>query len=430
MSETAPASSAPRGTGGRSPYFLWSLLILATAAYLGIFVFHPGLFPAVGVNYFGVWFLDSFAVLASNDALARGLDVYAANPLDYLQRPHVYSQWWLALGKFGLTRADNFWLGLALVTAFFGVAFTGLRPRTYRELLWYLAVICSSPVLLAVHRANNDLVIFLVLAALVPCLVSSSGFARVGAGLLVAFATGLKFYPAVAGLLLVSSSGIALRHARLGLLVGALAIALVLVALSADLARMGAMLPHVKAEGLMTFGAGNVLGALGLSGWPALAAGAAAGAALAGIFFRWDQFGGTDVASGDRPGWLRFVLGATVLTACFFTGMNFAYRWIFALWLAPFLWKASHDSASPRVRRFAAVTAGLMAVGLWADALAAVALTRLAGRVAGATLVRWADWFFLAEQPFTWAFFACLTGWLVHFGRAEMKVLFDRRPAS
>jgi hypothetical protein len=400
---------------------LWWLLVLGAALYFGFFALYPEFLAAVGVNYFGVWFLDSFAILASNDALARGMDVYAANPLDYFQRPHVYSEWWLNLGRLGLTRADNFRVGLLLVLAFFGVALAGLRPRDWRELLWYLAVLCSSPVLLAVHRANNDLAIFVLLAGVVPCLLSPLKTARVLAALLIAFVTGLKFYPAAAALLLLAGAAESRRHVRLGLIVGGVAIALVLVHLRADLQRMGAMLPHVKAEGLMTFGAGNILGDLGISGGAALAASLAAALAIAIGFWRADLLGAADVAGDDPARWLRFVLGAVLLTGCFFTGMNFAYRWVFALWLAPFLWRTLRDHRSIALRRFATITAGLLLIALWADPLAAVILTWAAGRVPGTTLVEWANRFFLVEQPFTWAFFACLIGWLVHFSRGSFR---------
>jgi hypothetical protein len=428
-----PTAARPVGASppqGFSPFFLRSLLALVATAYFGLFALRPTLLPVVGVNYFGAWFLDSFAILASNDALARGLDVYAANPLDYLQRPHVYSRWWLGLGELGLTRADNFRVGLVLVCSFFGVALTVLRPRTAREMVWYLAVLCSSPVLLAVHRANNDLAIFILLAGLVPCLVSRFQSAHLFAGLMIAMATGLKFYPAAAALLLLGAAG-SPRAVGRGLIFAAIAIAVVLAMLLPDLARLGSMLPEVKAEGLMTFGAANIFGGLGLSGWPAFLVGVIAAACIVGWFFRAGPVAPADLGSIERSVWLRFVLGAVLLTACFFSGVNFAYRWIFSLWLAPFLWMAWHESPSRRTRRFAAITGGLMIVALWADALAAVVLTCLVGKLPGATLVRWADGFFLAEQPVTWAFFACLVGWLVHFTRTEMRPLFNRRqPAS
>ncbi|MEO7411902.1 MAG: hypothetical protein ABIZ81_00975 [Opitutaceae bacterium] len=423
---TTAQADVPASAGRPSPNFLWCLLVLGTATYFGLFVARPALLPAVGINYLGVWFLDSFAILASNDALARGLDVYAPNALDYLQRPHVYSHWWLGLGNLGLTRASNLGVGLALTLAFFAVALTALRPRKVGELLWYLCILCSSPVLLAVHRANNDLVVFLLLAGMVPCLVSPFPSARLVAAVIVALATGLKFYPAAAGLLLLAGAGASSPTVRRGLLVGAAAITLVLASLVPDLQRMGAMLPHVKAEGLMSFGAGNVLGIFGIFGWAALAVGAAAAVAIGLAFWRANIFKDADAGGIEPAEWLRFVLGATLLTACFFTGMNFGYRWIFALWLGPFLWKALREHPSIRVRRFAAITAGLMGVALWADAFAAVILTRLSGRIPGEKLVHWADRFFLFEQPLTWAFFACLIGWLVHFTRTETRLLISR----
>lgn len=405
-----------------SPRVLWFLLVGGAACYFSFFAFYPQLFSAIGVNYFGVWFLDSFAILASNDALARGLDVYAANPLDYLQRPHVYTHWWLELGKFGFTRADNFWLGLVIVLTFLGAALANLRPRTRAELLWFFAVLCSSPVVLAVHRANNDLVIFLLLAPVVPCLLSVSRSARVLAVLLIAFATALKIYPAAAGLILLA--GVESRTVRVGLGLAALAMFVVMFGLQSDFARMAAMLPHVKAEGLMTFGAGNLFGIGGITGWGAIVAGGALGLVIAVALVRTRFFEGWVVAPADQLEWLYFVLGSALLTGCFFTGMNFAYRWVFALWLAPFLWRSWHNRSMPsRVRRLATVTGGLLMVVLWADPLAAAVLTLSKEKVSGAMLVRWADWFFLAEQPFTWAFFVCLLSWLVHFARGRMQVL-------
>ena len=56
---------------------LWLLLALLGLGYFGLLAFHPGLYFALGVNHYDAWFLDTFALLASNDAVARGLDPYA-----------------------------------------------------------------------------------------------------------------------------------------------------------------------------------------------------------------------------------------------------------------------------------------------------------------------------------------------------------------
>jgi hypothetical protein len=415
MNETVSTPSNANGRLAR-PKLWWGLLGLGFASYLGWFACYPSLLPRLGVNYFGVWFLDSFAILASNDALARGLDVYLPNPLDYFQRPHVYSHWWLELRRLGLTRAHNFGVGLALAGAFFGAALARLRPLSDKELVWYLALLCSSPVLLAIHRANNDLVIFLLLTPLIPCLLRPGWFARSMAVLLIALATGLKFYPGAAALLLLAGNN--QKLVRRGLWWGIVALAFVGVALIPDFARLGALLPYAKAEGLMTFGAGNLLEAMGLRGGQTAAVSVIAALAIALGFFRARLFTDWKISPEDRACWLQFVLGAILLTSCFFTGVNFAYRWIFALWMGPFLWRAAHDRSVPRVRRLACVTAGLLLLALWTDAVAAFALTQSAAP--GSTRVRWAEVVFIAEQPFTWLLFACLIAFLTEFTRRGM----------
>ena len=162
MKDTGRTSSVPDHAVSDRPALRWWLLLgLLAAAYFGFFALHPDLYFSLGVNHYDGWFIDTFALLASNDALARGLDPYAPNPLDYFHRPHVYSHWWLHLRDLGLTRADTLWLGLGLVGTFLVAAMARLRPRTPGQVWWYAAVLCSSPVVLAVDRGNNDLVIFI-----------------------------------------------------------------------------------------------------------------------------------------------------------------------------------------------------------------------------------------------------------------------------
>ena len=251
-----------------APASLRWLMIALAAGYIALFIFFPALFPYVGLNHFGVWFLDTFAILASNDALARGLDPYQPNPLDYFGRMHVYSHWWLGLGRLGLGRGDVFWLGLVQVAAFFAAAVSGLRPRSLAELGWYLVVLCSTPVLLIVNRANNDLIVFLLLLPVVPCLLDERRLVRLFPAFLIAIATGLKFYPAAAGLVLLAAATDG-NEVRIRVVVAALLLAVVGISLIPDFARMGAVVP--KAEGLMTFGLVNLLTPLGLAGTTAIA---------------------------------------------------------------------------------------------------------------------------------------------------------------
>jgi len=398
----------------------WCTFVVISAVYFASFAFYPGLFLIVGVNHYGVWFLDSFAILASNDALARGLDPYGPNALDYFNRPHVYSHWWLGLGKLGLTRADNFWLGLSLVVAFLAAVAARLRPREPREVLWYWVVLCSSPVLLAVERANNDLVVFVLLAPVVPCLLHANRWVRLLPVALIAVAAGLKFYPGIAGLVLLAGSDVREVRGRLGIAVVALAV--VGINLIPDLAQFSGLAP--RANGLMTFGSVHLFEAVGAFGWRATALGLSTAMAIGGVFVRYRVFAGWEIAEADRADWLAFTLGAVLLAGCFFTGTNFGYRWVFALWLAPLLWRLPRDVRAPKsVRRLATLTGALLVWVLWADGIASAMLARFSGTVPAGTLMKWADIFFMLEQPLHWGFFATLLGWLTHFAFRAVKGL-------
>src|SRR4051812_5846342 len=138
--------------------FRW-LLLAVIVVWFGVPAIFPRMFWVLGVNHFGIWFLDSLAILASNDAVVRGLNPFALNPLDPFHRPHVYSHWWLQLRHLGLTRDANIGVGVAMALAFFAAALSRLKPRSRGELAWYWFVLGSPAILLAINRANNDLVV-------------------------------------------------------------------------------------------------------------------------------------------------------------------------------------------------------------------------------------------------------------------------------
>lgn len=404
-------------------WHLWFAVV--AAAWFASFAVFPDLYRCVGVLHYGVWFLDSFAILASNDAVARGLDPALPNPLDYFNRPHVYTHWWLGLHNLGLTRAHNLWLGLAWVGAFFASAMAVMRPRGWREALWYLAVLGSSPILLGVNRGNNDLVIFALLAPVVPCLLDGRRLVRLVAVALIALAAGLKFFPAAAGLVLLAGAGVTVKEVRERLVLAVLALALVAVDLAPDLAGIGQLTP--KARGLMTFGAANLPANFGLSPGNATLFGLLVAVVVVALCWRSRWFEGWTIAPGETAVWLTFVLGAVLLAGCFFTGTNFGYRWVFAVWLAPLLWRLPRDPTAPkRVRRLAGVTAGLLIISLWADALVSAGLSGLGERMPPATGRQIVEGFFALEQPVTWAFFVCLLAFLTQFARESVRGLLTR----
>ena len=389
------------------------------------FASNPNLLRFFAVDHYGHWFLDSAAILAANDAVALGLDPHLPNALDVFNRPHVYTHWWLGLHHFGLTRAHNFAFGLLIVAGFFVAALVRLRPREPGELLWYFSVLSAPGVLLAVTRANNDLVVFVVLAPVVPCLLDGRRLVRMFAVVLIGVAAGLKFYPAVAALVLLAPGFSPVRETRERVFLALLVLALVALDLRDDLSVIGGLAP--TAFGLTTFGASNLVSAFGLRGGADVATVFVIVIATIATATRWRMLDSWVIAPEDRGAWLSFVLGAGLLTGCFFAGTNFGYRWIFALWLAPFLWRIWRNPATPRpLRGLGGVTAGLLLFTLWADALASLVIGRVWRGASPDLVFQIADQFFKAEQPVTWALFVCLLVFLTHFMRLGLKELFGR----
>lgn len=403
------------------------IFAVAMLAWFTAFALAPFAFFAVGVNHFGTWFLDTYAILASNDAVTAGLNPYAPNPLDPFHRPHVYASAWLHLRDLGLTRGHVFPIGFGLVVAFVAAGLSALRPRTWREAVWFFLVFGSPPVLLALDRANNDLVVFLLLFPVVPCLLHGNRLVRLLPVFLVAAAMALKFYPAVAALVLFLVGE--KKEVRERALIAVLVLGLASVTVVHDLALLKNLLP--RADGLTTFGAVNLLEALGLHGVAAWLVMAIYPAVAAVAVLRDRIFEGVAIGPADQAAWLRFALGALLLTGCFFAGTNYAYRWIFALWMAPLLWHLVRGPETPlRLRWLARLTRGLLVFALWADSLASAFLTRVGRKLDMATIDRLADRFFLLEQPVTWALFLCLLFFCVHFAREAARQVLPGPPTG
>ena len=233
----------------------WLLMVAGIVlAVFGLGVTQPGLFKVLGVNTLNPIFSDLIAILAAGEAQVAGLDVYANNPLDPLNRPHVYGPWWLGLGYLGLVRADAWWLGLLLLGGFILVAVLVLNPRDTRSTAIAVFLLASPPVLLAMERGNNYLVIFLLLAAAVWLAMRPARFAAWLAGGLLVLAAALKLYPLVA---LPSLAAAPATRKRVLLIVGTTTVVCAIVGLSslAVYQKVVAMAP----EPLTIFGYGGKL---------------------------------------------------------------------------------------------------------------------------------------------------------------------------
>ncbi len=401
---SSPTTLSPGPAPAR--WRLW--LVLLTVGWHGIFMVSPPwlqLFGFSGPRMSYPLFIDSMAVLAAAETHHLGGDAFQHMALDPYHRKHSYSSWWFVLGDWGLTRADNPWFGALFVLAFAVAAATRLRVRAAGEFWWLLGTTCSAPVLLATTRANNDLVVFVLLAPLPWCLLHSSRLVRLIPPFLIAVATGLKYYPLVAALMLLAEPGLRDRRFRLGVL----ALLLVMVGLSVgdDLRHIAETQPTV--EGYLGFGACAGLDVLGVpaawQGRTGLLAGLALG--LGAVFTR--GWAGWLRRMAGNEQWLQFILGAALLAGCFWTGMSWAYRWVFALWLAPFLWRPVDPAAMPvAVRRWWRVARTAYWPALWGGCIYFLIYNPLqAAGHAPPWRVNLAAW--TVVQAATWLFCGALT---------------------
>ena len=377
------------------------------------FVLWPKALNKLGVFDYGMWFLDSYAILAASDTRLAGADPVQPMAYDIQHRAHIYSDWWYGVGRLGLTRDDNFLLGGLWVLAFVLASWLFLRPKSAGETAWYLGLFISPPVLLAVNRANNDLVIFvlLVLAALV---LARQTLLRLAAALAaLAVATGLKYYPIVGGAVFL------LVRPRSRLLATLVAAAVVLGATMASVASaLGRANLNGISASIYTFGAPVVLRDLGWEGPRALVAGLLlmAGLVAASIFWRGLR---THTESRSPVTQAAFVLGAAVLAGCFLTGISFAYRCAFLLLVAPWLWEQRSMRADAKLGLW------LVTAVMWLDGLSCLVMNFAVGPVDKAVVPTIQLAWRFATQPVAWLLMVLLIRWLL-----EVAVAAWRREAK
>lgn len=400
---------------GTAAYHPLAVSVTITAfGWLGC-VLWPPLLAAMGIPDFGHWYLDSYAILAANDAVAAGLDPAVPNAFDVMGRPHSYSDWWLLLHRTGLTRESNFLVGTIWVGAFALAAWLTARPRRWGEAIWLGVLMLSPPVLLGVNRANNDLVIFVLFAV---CGVAAGGasglrqFIAVGA---LTLATGLKFYPVVGVLGFLWVRPIRLMPwVLMGALLGAG------TALVSVLPQIGRGMFTVDSW-FYTFGAA-VLGRD--LGWPDSSSPVIGTAILAlGAFVLAKGRLTVGLASRGLPGErLLATMGAVVLLGCFMMGVSYAYRWIFVLWMALWLWRRACEPAGEvRQRWVFRLGVGLVIFCLWSDGLMCLVINRLLTPMTEDRLVEVQAVWRWCTQPWHWLLMGLFAGWLLEAAYAIGK---------
>ncbi len=331
----------------------WPLALVAvTLLGFGWLTRHEQWWDYLGVYHIRPYFADLVAILASGEAWHAGRDVYATpNPFDPFGRPHVYGPWWLVSGPLGLKVADARWLGWLLATAFFATAAALFAPRRPATVIAALLLLLAPSVLLGVERANNDLIIFLLLALAGALLARPDAGARhTGAGL-VGLAAVLKIYP-LAALPALVAGRIWPRHVALRLLGVVLAACLLVFCWwLGDYTRVSKIAP--QPETLFAYGLPvpvffwthlpQLRGQLLVTGLPAAAL--AAGWLWSHRRALWQAVPVTGVVTA----W--FVAGASSWSFCYLANSNYEYRTVLLLLPAALWLRQADDPRSGPVMR-------------------------------------------------------------------------------
>lgn len=163
----------------------------------GDLLLYRGLIRAWGVKVWAFPFLDTDTVLSAVRCLNRGVDAYATNPCDVLGRQYDYSPMWMVLRLFPMTRAWLSPIGL-LVDGVFLLSLLLLPPgRDMRATALIVLGVFSSATVFALERGNNDLVLFALAAGGAALALRGSALRLVGYALIL-LAGLLKYYPMAA----------------------------------------------------------------------------------------------------------------------------------------------------------------------------------------------------------------------------------------
>lgn len=315
-----------------------ALAILLGGLTLGVHRYHhlPQAWEAFGLPALNIDFADTRTITHSIDCLLSGRDPYVERSFDPWHRLYNYPPIWLQLRHLGVRSTTTKWIGGLFAAAFFGSCFALFRARNWITGGIIFLALLSWPVLFALERGNNDLVIFSILTA-GALWIERRGrrFVVLKRALLIVLMTVLKIYPVVTALALVRSRKLIWK-----------AIATAVVAILALAATSGSkLLPTLRntpQEYMFSFGSLPVSKTIHNLVHPNAPAAApqhvlltAIALALVGIVV--GLFGRDSLLRGlphiDLYSARGFIAaaGLTIYGCIFFTGSSFDYRLIFLL---------------------------------------------------------------------------------------------------
>lgn len=341
------------------------LAVFAAMAFLWASGHHDPFFTIV--LQWGVWpgtypFSDLEATLSGIECYRRGIDTYVTNPCDTWGRVFDYPPAWLWLSVLPVTLQWLVPAGLVLCLAF--IASLVLLPpaRTVQGARLIGAGVLSTVTLFAVERANNDLVVF-VLVAIGAALLARRRPSLWGYGAIY-LAGMLKFFPLAAMALALRE-----RPARLlALAAAALAATALFIATHHEVLVSALGTIPFGSPFRVVFGAANLGGGLIMLGAPdrlghAVTLAAILAALAGGVALGLRPAAAAAVAPLTAAERVFGLAGAFMVMGPFFTAQNIDYRAVHMLLMLPTL-VALRDTGAPR--SYASLCWVALAV-LWMD---------------------------------------------------------------
>jgi hypothetical protein len=323
----------------------------------------------LGFEPFRFPFLDTQAVLSAAECHRHGVDVYLSNPCDALQRPHVYSPLWLSIIPNFLGTADTSRVGVAIDLSFILLLPAIVCPRSILEFVVLGLAVFSPMTVFALERANNDLMMFTLVAAGGLLLGAPRPYRYLSYALFLVAGL-LKYYPLVLLLLLGRERPrIALPLAA----ASATAVALFVAGYHSELAVAFSNVPvasnysNAFSAANLPFGIAEMTRGLMPQTAAATIFSAAIGAvALMRIRRNLREIEINDLEHDGAAASFLFI-GALLLVSCFVAGRNIDYRGIYCLFVLPGLVQLWRSAGDLRTQRW---LAGLVAVAIfvmWQD---------------------------------------------------------------
>jgi|TARA_B100000780_G_scaffold154825_1_gene108274 hypothetical protein len=142
----------------------WLIFIFISSIIYFLFVkqlIYPTIIPMVRADAANI-FSDWTVILQANLCYEKGYDVFVENPCDYWNRKHVYGEILLYLP--GIKTVPKFYFLILPILINLLFIFSLVKLFTYNDNIKYFSIfvfIISPPVLLAIERANIDIIIFL-----------------------------------------------------------------------------------------------------------------------------------------------------------------------------------------------------------------------------------------------------------------------------